>query len=703
MRAQLQILKVNLIALVAILGFTTLMFTNLNAANRYWVASSTGNWNSTANWSTTSGGVSGASVPGSSDIAIFDGGKGYNGNCTINSTVSVAGIQMTTTTIASTVYNYSGTISKGSSSLTIGANGILVNYGTFNGGTSDFSCTGSVSLGGGTFISTTGIFSVSGNFTYSSGTFTHNNGTVNFNGGTTSITLSYQQTFYNLIINKTNATNDAYLSVRASDTVLVTNKMSILDGRIYYGYVKLYDSLYIDANADLNGSTITFCGNIDVNWNFSGTTINNGGKFVSTSKNLYMNGNLTNGGGLYKHNNGNLLYAGNVYTRTLDVNIQDTFYNVTINMNNGGNNSYLNIPNTDTIVVLNKLSLLDGRVGNGYTKIVDSLYIDANADQIFTSLSFTGNVNSDLVCPGNFNPNQTVFVKKTNSSNYLHIWNPGQTSVTLGTSSISILKGIVDFPSNPNVNWNFSTTNLSNGGFLKAPSTNLYMNGNYSNGGGRFLPNNGNLVFSGNPNARTLDCNVQDTFYNVTINMNNGSNTSYLSIPASDTMFVSNKLSILDGRVATGYTKILDTLYIDPNSDVNSSIISFVGNSNSHFVCPGTFQTNTSFNINKTLASNYVYISNPGNSSVTLGTSSFNINKGKVAFTNNLNVTWNFSATVLNPGGTFIAPNANFNLYGNYQNTGGRFVHNNGTLAYSGNAGVELWMLMFKIHSITLP
>jgi len=32
-------------------------------ANRYWVASSSGNWSDTANWSDTNGGAGGFSVP----------------------------------------------------------------------------------------------------------------------------------------------------------------------------------------------------------------------------------------------------------------------------------------------------------------------------------------------------------------------------------------------------------------------------------------------------------------------------------------------------------------------------------------------------------------------------------------------------------------------------------------------------------------
>lgn len=51
-------------------------------ADRYWVGG-TGSWNDTSHWSTTSGGASGASVPGASDNAILDGSSG-GGTVTIN-------------------------------------------------------------------------------------------------------------------------------------------------------------------------------------------------------------------------------------------------------------------------------------------------------------------------------------------------------------------------------------------------------------------------------------------------------------------------------------------------------------------------------------------------------------------------------------------------------------------------------------------
>ena len=72
------------------------------ASKRYWVSAVSGNWTNTANWSAFSGGTGGASVPGSSDTAIFNGAK--VGPCNINITASsaIAGLDIQST--------YSGTI-----------------------------------------------------------------------------------------------------------------------------------------------------------------------------------------------------------------------------------------------------------------------------------------------------------------------------------------------------------------------------------------------------------------------------------------------------------------------------------------------------------------------------------------------------------------------------------------------------------------
>ncbi|NQY67475.1 MAG: hypothetical protein HRT72_07110, partial [Flavobacteriales bacterium] len=63
---------------------------NIQAANRYWVAGATSNWNNTANWSTANGGSGGASVPLATDVAIFNA-NGL-GNCNIDILATIGGL-----------------------------------------------------------------------------------------------------------------------------------------------------------------------------------------------------------------------------------------------------------------------------------------------------------------------------------------------------------------------------------------------------------------------------------------------------------------------------------------------------------------------------------------------------------------------------------------------------------------------------------
>jgi T5SS/PEP-CTERM-associated repeat protein len=55
-------------------GFSLVLFfcCSAPAADRYWIDTAGGSFNSTGNWSTTSGGAGGASMPGTADTAIFD-------------------------------------------------------------------------------------------------------------------------------------------------------------------------------------------------------------------------------------------------------------------------------------------------------------------------------------------------------------------------------------------------------------------------------------------------------------------------------------------------------------------------------------------------------------------------------------------------------------------------------------------------------
>lgn len=139
------------------------------SADRYWIASSNANWNNTSNWSTESGGAGGASVPGSSDKAIFDG-NGL-GTCTIDiaTTVDIMDVQS----------GFTDTIYQGTD------NGFAMNSastfagGVFVGSNKNITAKRDITISGTKFTSTSAIFNVQHDLILSgSGQFIHNNGTV---------------------------------------------------------------------------------------------------------------------------------------------------------------------------------------------------------------------------------------------------------------------------------------------------------------------------------------------------------------------------------------------------------------------------------------------------------------------------------------------------------------------------------------------
>jgi hypothetical protein len=144
---------------------------NTFAATRYWVTGGTGAWNSTTNWSATSGGASGASVPGNADLAIFNAASGSpvvtfpalpgtlgqlwvtgNINVTFSATVGptvtlTVGDNVANSIAGATVANADLVVESGST-LTIGvpASGNNMNVGQNNNANSAFAILGTVQV-----------------------------------------------------------------------------------------------------------------------------------------------------------------------------------------------------------------------------------------------------------------------------------------------------------------------------------------------------------------------------------------------------------------------------------------------------------------------------------------------------------------------------------------------------------------------------
>lgn len=86
-------------------------------AARFWVAGGNGLWSSTTNWSATTGGASGASVPGSGDTVTFNASSGA-GTATVDSSVTVQTLTMT---------GFTGTLAFGSNTISLNSTGTVYN------------------------------------------------------------------------------------------------------------------------------------------------------------------------------------------------------------------------------------------------------------------------------------------------------------------------------------------------------------------------------------------------------------------------------------------------------------------------------------------------------------------------------------------------------------------------------------------------
>ncbi|MBA7511636.1 hypothetical protein ES705_03632 [subsurface metagenome] len=132
----------------------------IQPGDRYWVASSAGNWNDSDNWSTSSGGDPPATVPSSVNKAIFDG-DGL-GSCNIDIDASVTDVVIYSTYTATVSINTSQSLTTSSSFSIAGGtfttNGELLEVGSytqtggiFNAGGSTVTCNGDFSVTVGTF------------------------------------------------------------------------------------------------------------------------------------------------------------------------------------------------------------------------------------------------------------------------------------------------------------------------------------------------------------------------------------------------------------------------------------------------------------------------------------------------------------------------------------------------------------------------
>jgi hypothetical protein len=274
-------------------------------ADRYWVAGGTGNYNSNTNWSATSGGASGASVPGSVDNVFFNALSGV-GTATINVASNCANLNLTgflgTLTFTNTL-SVNGTILNfGLGTYTVTGTGFLIYAlvnATFSITSNGTVWTGNVRIGNLqptiTFVDN---FSITGNLELVSGGTTTFNGSTIFVGGNLTFlsggAFITGTTLFNF--NGTGTWSHTNTGFIRNNVTINTAGTLTLGTNIYYNTGTL---TYTTGTVITTGSTLNIGANTTLNtngiiWNNINTTTT---AVITLGSNLTLTGTLSLGNG----------------------------------------------------------------------------------------------------------------------------------------------------------------------------------------------------------------------------------------------------------------------------------------------------------------------------------------------------------------------------------------------------------------------
>lgn len=271
---------------------------SVTAVNRTWDGGGlTNNWSEAANWS-------GDIVPGSGDVAIFDGTS--TKDATIDTSISVDGIQISAA--------YSGTVTQAAgASVTVGSSNFNQAGGAFAGSNNSdaINVNGNFILSSGTFASTKGTLTLAGSqYTHQSGgTFLHNSGTVTFAfvGSSPVMSLNGNETFNNVNFADSNADGRfVFGTVVAQGTLALIDgsftSNGVLEAQAGVSIAPTFDggnNTLLITTGDGSPRTITFAAGTNlqnVNLNASNVTINTSGSGTLTWQDVTLQAGTINQG-----------------------------------------------------------------------------------------------------------------------------------------------------------------------------------------------------------------------------------------------------------------------------------------------------------------------------------------------------------------------------------------------------------------------
>lgn len=328
-------------------------------------------WNVGGNWS--------GGLPGTGDVATFDGATS---NCpvTVNTSIDVGGINITG--------GYTGTITQGNgNAINIRASGYTQNASgsTFTGGnaTSDITLDnngGDFTLTAGTFTASSGTFLFHDNFTINGGTFNSNSGKVEeLASADATATITGSASFYDFQID--NDGGNETVTFAAGTTITVTHTLYLDDGTGGFGGTYITGTGGITALGDIStrdGSSSSDAGGVggDAAVTISGTAdqnligMNTGrGRFPSlvinkTSGTLNITGNFYGGNFTYTAGSYNINTSSFNLQGSVNITGSFTFYDLDID-NGACTNDTMTVASGTTITITHKLYLDDDSTGCG--------------------------------------------------------------------------------------------------------------------------------------------------------------------------------------------------------------------------------------------------------------------------------------------------------------------------------------------------
>ena len=295
------------------------------------------------------------------------------------------------------------------------------------------------------------------------------------------------------------------------------------------------------------------------------------GTFTASSDSTFFGGNMTiNAAGtdpspaIFNHNNGTVVFNATT-NRVVDLWGANsgflTFYDVVLAMRATSPNT-LTLAANDRFDVDHAMFLNTGQLAGGsgsQINIVNSANMNVGpafgGSGIGLFFLGTGTNNYSLDAPYSTKLNGNVSITKDNFTDSVHVRSitPGKTIVDgfFNTSLFSLQIGILDFPDNNKVNFNFTQMLIFDGSQFISTSDSLLNTGDLLTGGDVFRHNNGTFVFSGNQ-SRALEFppGVPVRFYKLVLNK--PAITNNLTLLNGITAEVENDFTIVNGELLGG-------------------------------------------------------------------------------------------------------------------------------------------------------